>query len=402
MTDPDFWREIPAVVEREKDAQPEATPVPVVEEAFVRIRRLEIFPHPNADALELAQVDGFRAIVRKGEFKTGDYAVYIPEKAMIPDDLLEEIGLTGKLAGAGRNRVKPIRLRGELSEGIVCRPEALGLSWHWIGDDVTAPDILEALLAEDYAAALGIEKWSPHVPAQMAGKIRQRGPSVILGWIDIPNIKKDPTMFKEGDWVIATEKVHGTHLMCTLDLRVENWEFLLSSKGMGKQGWDLVEDSSNLYWQAARKWQLEEWMRDAVQFFTPLKPQRIAIYGEVYGNGIQDLGYGEEVGYRLFDIRVDDVWISQYAVQRIAKILAEPETWNHLVRAVPMLYDGLYDYDTLMELASGHTVVGNGKHMREGIVVRHAHEKTMSNGDRVIAKFISPEYLLRKNGSEFE
>jgi RNA ligase (TIGR02306 family) len=375
-------------------------PVPVPEEAFVKIRRLEIFPHPNADALELAGVDGFRAIVRKGEFVSGDYAVYIPEKAIIPDDLLEEIGLTGRLSGAGKNRVKPMKIRGQLSEGIVCRPAALDLAWEWIGDDVTAPDILEALLAEDYAGVLGIEKWSPRVPAQMAGKIRQRGPSVILGWIDIPNIKKMPEMFKPDDYVIATEKIHGTHLMCTLDLRVDGFEFMLSSKGMGKQGWDLVEDPGNLYWQAARKWQLEEWMRDAAQFFTPLAPQRIAIYGEVYGNGIQDLGYGENVGYRLFDIRVDDKWLGQYAVQRLARLLETD--WDYEVKAVPVLYDGPYDYETLRAIAEGDTVVGNYKHMREGLVVRPVHERTMPNGDRVIAKFISEKYLLRKDGSEFE
>lgn len=393
MTDPDFWREIPAVVEREAPAVP-----PV--EAFVRIRRLEIFPHPNADALELAQVGGFRAIVRKGEFTTGDYAVYLPEKAILPDDLLHEIGLWGKLSGSGKNRVKPMRLRGELSEGIVCRPVAL--EGVFSSMRFKAPELLEEdILSVDYAELLGIEKWTPHVPTQMRGKIRERGNAPLLGWIDIPNIKKEPGMFTPGELVTATEKVHGTHLMCTLDLRVEGWDFMLSSKGMGKQGWDLVEDPGNLYWQAARKWRLEEWMRDAAQFFAIFNPERIAIYGEVYGNGVQDLGYGEEVGYRLFDIRMDDRWLNQYAVQMMVAVLRDE--WKYDVQATPVLYDGPYDYDTLMTLASGDSVVGGGVHMREGLVVRPVHERRLANGQRVIAKFISPEYLLREGKtSEFE
>src|SRR2546423_7089769 len=86
---------------------------------------LTIHVHPNADALELAQVGLYRAVVAKGAFRTGDVALYIPEQAVLPQELVSELGLTGKLAGSAANRVKAIRLRGELSQGIVCRPRAL-------------------------------------------------------------------------------------------------------------------------------------------------------------------------------------------------------------------------------------------------------------------------------------
>ena len=38
---------------------------------------------------------------RKGIYKTGDYAIYIPEQAILPDELIDELILTGKLAGPG-------------------------------------------------------------------------------------------------------------------------------------------------------------------------------------------------------------------------------------------------------------------------------------------------------------
>ena len=84
-----------------------------------KVYRLEIEEHPNADAIELAKVGDYRSIVRKGDFKTGDLGVYIPEAAIVPDWLISELGLEGKLAGKDKNRVKAIKLRGILSQGLI-------------------------------------------------------------------------------------------------------------------------------------------------------------------------------------------------------------------------------------------------------------------------------------------
>jgi RNA ligase (TIGR02306 family) len=99
---------------------------------------LTVHEHPNADALELAQVGLYRAVVAKGAYRTGDAAVYIPEQSVLPADLIEELGLTGRLAGSNADRVRAVRLRGELSQGIVCRPKALATSI-WRGPPWTAP-----------------------------------------------------------------------------------------------------------------------------------------------------------------------------------------------------------------------------------------------------------------------
>ena len=60
-----------------------------------KVYKLKIEEHPNADALELAVVGDYRSIVRKGQFKTGDLGVYIPEAAVCPDWLIRELGLEG-------------------------------------------------------------------------------------------------------------------------------------------------------------------------------------------------------------------------------------------------------------------------------------------------------------------
>ena len=72
----------------------------------VTAEKLVIHPHSNADALELAQASLYRAVVPKGIYKTGDYAIYIPEQAILPDELIDELGLTGKLAGPGYEPLK--------------------------------------------------------------------------------------------------------------------------------------------------------------------------------------------------------------------------------------------------------------------------------------------------------
>ena len=63
------------------------------------VYRITVEPHPDADRLEVARVMGYACVVGLGEFETGDLAAYIPEQAIVPDDVLEELGLVGTLAG---------------------------------------------------------------------------------------------------------------------------------------------------------------------------------------------------------------------------------------------------------------------------------------------------------------
>lgn len=83
--------------------------------------KARISAHPGADRLELAEIGLYKAVVGKGQFQDGEEVFYIPEQAVLPDWLIEEMGLTGKLSGKQANRVKAVRLRGILSQGLVLK-----------------------------------------------------------------------------------------------------------------------------------------------------------------------------------------------------------------------------------------------------------------------------------------
>ncbi|MCI3243663.1 RNA ligase (ATP) [Streptomyces spinosisporus] len=345
---------------------------------------LTIHEHPNADALELAQVGLYRAVVAKGTYRTGDAAVYIPEQSILPAGLIEELGLTGRLAGGNADRVKAVRLRGELSQGIVCRPEALA--------DV---DLAQAALdGTDFAERLGITKWVPPIPPTMNGDV-ESAPD-LLPWVDIENIQRFPDIFAPGEDVVLTEKLHGS--ACLLTYLADEDRVHVSSKGFGAKSLALKEDPRNLYWRAVHGHGVAE---VAAELAKRLGARRIGIFGEVYGAGVQDLTYGadgrrESLGYAAFDVSAE--------IDGTVHWLDPAELLDGRLPLVPRLYEGPYDIERVLSIASGReTVSGRELHLREGVVIRPATERySPVTGGRAIAKAVSPAYLTRKGGTEYE
>lgn len=332
----------------------------------VLVRRIRVFPHPNADLLELAQVDDYHCVVKKGEFKTGDLIAYIPEASLVPEALLLEMNLQGRLSGAEKNRVKAVKLRGELSQGLVlaARPH-----WHE---------------GEEVAAELGIVKWIPPIPVHMAGELVP-APEGWHGYTDIENLKRYPDVLKPGEEVVATEKVHGT---CTL-VGLLNGVEAVSSKGYGAGGKTLKDDGKNLYWRMVRKYQLFEKLAGL---------GNVMLFGETYGAGIQDLGYNVMKGepeFFAFDIAINGRYLDY---DDFAKICAE--------RGLPLakrLYRGPFGPECLAQTSGKETLSGKQSHMREGIVIRPVKERFDHSVGRVILKSVNPEYLLRGGeATEFE
>lgn len=368
----------------------------------VKIYKLEIIPHPNADKIDLAKVGDYVSIVKKGDFKTGDLGVYIPEASLVPQTILEDMGLVGKLSGSAKNKVKAIRLRGVLSQGLVYKPEH--------------PDWRRTLLPywkEDTEVAnlLGITKWEPVIPQHLRGKTASKRIGEDLNITikyDIENVKKYNTVFQDGELVQITEKIHGTNIQLGCVARRLSKPHLylgmytVSSKGLGGQGVLLdFEDQSNVYAGTAKDNRYGFGYKlpcIRAEYQELIGDEPIYACGEVFGPGIQR-GYSYGVGatdteFRLFDIafgeRANLRYMDAELVEKICK--------DYEIPMVPVLYKGPFSKEILLKHTDGkETVSGKSLHIREGAVVKPLQERIDSRAGRVILKSVSAEYLLKDN-----
>ena len=77
---------------------------------------LKIESHPNADRLRIATVLGWKTIIGLDDYNEGDMVIYIRPDSIIPGDLIAKFKLEF-LKKDGR--LKTIRLRGAISQGLV-------------------------------------------------------------------------------------------------------------------------------------------------------------------------------------------------------------------------------------------------------------------------------------------
>lgn len=361
----------------------------------VPITRID--PHLDADRIELAVIGEFRSVVVKGRFKTGDLVAYIPEASLVPGALLNEMNLVGKLAGSQKNRVKAMRFRGQLSQGI-CYPTRPG----WVaGQDVTDE--------------LGITKYVPPIPVHLSGQVSNVGGRNTIRY-DIENWKRYPTVLQTGEQVVFTEKIHGTFTGIGVlpECMDEHGDVVVFSKGIGAAGLafkDVPENIHNLYIRVSRHFRLPERIRADVVFGPILRSrQPVFVLGEIFG--VQDLKYGastkqdQTMGFRVFDI------FTGYQSDMTGRFLDDAELETACVRLgvprVPIIWRGPFSRETMLLFTNGQeTVSGKTLHVREGIVMRPVIERkdsTLPLGGRVQLKSISEDYLLRKGleTTEFE
>lgn len=374
----------------------------------VRIEAIE--PIENADAIELAVIGDYRSVVHKGQYTVGDLAVYIPEQAILPPNLIEKMGLTGKLAGSDHNRVKAVKLRGCLSQGIL-------YPMHWnafAGHSIQLPDGSSVYPKEDdnVADVFGIVKWNPPIPVHLSGEVYNAGQHLTVSY-DIENFKKYPTILEEGEEVTFTEKLHGSFCGVGVlprhdcDPKHYRGEFVVFSKGLGADGLcfkDNVMNQDNSYVRALEEGGIFDklrTMRDEIEsegdFDYPM-----FLLGEVYGGNIQSgFSYGDTPKFRMFDVvagyRGDQHYFGVDAKQHLATHLG--------IDMVPVLYRGPFSKELMYQFTDGmETVSGKETHIREGIVVNPVDERYDLAIGRVILKSVSATYLLRKdkNATEYQ
>lgn len=323
---------------------------------LVRVGPVE--KHANADSLGITMVGEYPVIVRLDGLREGDLAVYVPVDALCPPT-----GATAFLADEDRPnksiRVKAKRLRGVFSMGLL----------------LPAPADLSPLaeIGSDFAASFGITKWEEPEPTVLGGE-DEKAP-VFAPCFDVENWRQFSRMFADGEEVVVTEKIHG----CNARFMVKDGALHVGSRTRWKK-----PDGLSVWARVAERIGLREKLADAEGF---------CVYGEVYGQ-VQDLKYGlTGADFAAFDVL--DWRTQRYMDAPDAKAWCEARG----IVFVPVIYAGPYSREAVVGLERGKTVIGNGAHIREGVVIRAAKERDFA--PRACLKLVSEDYLLRKGGTEF-
>jgi len=373
--------------------------------AVETLRLTDVQHHPNADRLDIAVVGpaetGYHVVVGRDQYKIGDLVCYMPEAALLPAWLVEDLGLTGILRGPDKNRIKCVRLRGEISQGLVWAPK---MGWDaWFKkyypeiperfDKAAEMDEMEDIHftydGYDITEKLGITKWVPDTPSCLGGDM-EPAPEWMKA-TDSENTKKVGRSIKEDEIAIITEKVHGTQMSIGTDASGKCW---VSSKGVLNRGGCILSAPGNDYWRCFYENNLEDLLDKLFKYFGGEKP--VQIIGEAYGK-VQDLKYDNPSGplkFLAFDMRIDGRFLGAGAFLDACVALGVP--------MVPLLFVGPYSVEKMLELTDGKECVsGKSLHMREGVVVKPLEERVERWG-RCSVKSVSTIYLMRNNGTELE
>jgi RNA ligase (TIGR02306 family) len=393
--------------------------------------------HPNADKLNIVKIDGFTLIAGKLEdgsprYKVGDVVIYVPEAAVVPDWLLrqgfwDEENDRGILSGPFFNRVKAVRLRGIFSQGILFpvqsgehppqSDELVGTPYlsFKVPNDAKAADgsllfddgweEIEIAPGENVAGLLGIKKYEPPIPEELLGDV-----VAMYGFTkkyDFESIQAFPDLFVEGEEVVATEKLHGTHLQIgyipgLADEVPENLFFdgnvYCCAKGMGADGMAMANNDRNRHINPYVKMlnkQLKAGLGEKLKELTEEYAMPVRLYGEIHGAGIvKGYSYGKsEQSLALFDIQIGNDFVGHEKLQDIATYLG--------LELVPVIYSGPFDLAKLSELREGKTTLfTKDAHIREGLVIKSKTEARHPYHGRKIGKFHNPAYLLKATGEE--
>ena len=318
-----------------------------------KIKNIE--PIPLAEKIEKAQVLGWSVVVKKGEFNIGDLCVYFEIDSILPPKPEFEFLQKSKY------RIKTVRLRGQVSQGICFRLSILPKDNYVESQDVTN--------------LLGITKYEPPIPAHLAGQIKGEFPSFIPKTDEV-RIQTCPEILEKYQNLAfyATEKIDGTSMTVYVkdgDLEVCGRRFRL------------LFEENNTYWKTARDLNLLGKLKST--------GEKYAIQGELAGEGINK-NILKIHGQRLFVFNIYNFITGEYQKWEEVKQLCDD--WG--LETVPEVFPNIFlpkTVDQIIMLATRKSVI-NQETWAEGLVFRPIQEKFDLVFGRVSFKAVNPEFLL--------
>lgn len=365
-----------------------------------------IRPIEGADAIEVARINNWDVVVKKNEFKVGELCVYFEIDSFLP--IREEFEFLRKssfkkMGGQEGFRLKTIRLRGQVSQGLVVPIQILdgeyelgiGISRQPHGDQLQLGPYDNALVIEegaDVTEVLGVVKYEPPVPAELAGKVKGYFPSFLRKTDEerVQNLTKsyDEWVAQDLDFYV-TEKLDGSSAtyyykdgvfgVCSRNLELAEPEEFVAGMVMCEDGIERPRQQ-NSFWKVAQELGLKEKLAAL--------GRNISIQGELIGEGIQGNPYklkGQTVRFfNVFDIDSQEYYgLPMFlATMQIDLKLETVPILTNLTMKLPKTID------EALAFAEAKSVL-NPDFDREGVVFR-----TM---DRKISfKAISNKFLLNE------
>jgi RNA ligase (TIGR02306 family) len=356
--------------------------------------------HPDADTLDVVTVLGdYPVIVKRGEYKVGNLAGYIPIDSIVPDTdqfyflcpksyIKHEDG-TQTQAGPKYPQgsvpekyriIKAKRIRGTYSQGMLIQlPEPPPNQW---------PDSCHQVwrAGESIVELVGLTKWEEPEEENLPNMPKARGINAEKapeGWkiphYDIDGVRKYIACLQEGEEIVLTEKIHGSNAgFCHDGTRL--W---VKSRNFYKK-----EDEDDMWWDVALR---NDLATKLAQFPT------LVFFGEVYGQ-VKGFRYDSKIeeGRLLYEVRFFDIFDTKTGRYLDYDHFVDIIVAANLKRA-PELYRGPWMGKEQMYPYAEGTSTLNPKHVREGWVLRTVKERYEPKIDsRMQVKLVGEGYNLQK------
>jgi len=266
----------------------------------------EVIAHPNADALDIATIGGWRVVAQKGLYVTGDIACYFEVDSWIPTEIAPFLSKDKEpkvYEGVKGERLRTIKLRGEISQGLLIPVKELP-NGDKIAELVTQESV--AGCDVDVTELLGILKYEKPVNANLAGLAKGNFPQFIRK-SDQERVQNLKRQFQ--DAVVSQEEFNVTFKLDGSSFtgyvrEHDSAEGKVVTTGVCSRNLELKFEGNeeNLFVKTFNKYNLD----DKLRTYHAATGRSIAIQGEMVGPGIQGNFEGlddvELYVYNVFDI----------------------------------------------------------------------------------------------------
>lgn len=349
----------------------------------------DTLPIEGKDRIELAVVDGWQVIVKKGEYQIGDQTIFCEIDSVLPDKPEFEFLKKNKF------RIKTMKMAGVLSQGI-CFPTSLlpqGKSYQ-VGDDVT--DVMgitkytsekedpepREVNSKEYHPIIRILMRNSLFRKMFLPKKESKGFPSFIPKTDETRIQNIPVILRNKDITfVAREKIDGQSGTFFLKKLKAKWFWQKDSYDFGVCSRNLrlwTEDNSS-YWFVVKKYNIKQVLEQLIG-----DHDFVAIQGECVSPKVQGNKYKvSEPDLYAFNLI--------YPTGKVDCFTGEETLLKYGIKWAPLLCANYVLPDTVNELldyATSNSVLYPT--LREGVVLRN-YNRNMS------FKAVSPEFLIKND-----